>query len=378
VATGLLGGPIYDVVDRLTVQPGYVIVAGLSGSPDTDFDMYLFDATATTVVSNHGLVAKSTGPGSSERLNYPSFSGGTYYLDLNAPIQGATLTIQIVKDSTVPTASLLLAGGRPSTNSTTVDVTLTASVGIAGLAAMAFSPDGLAFGPWQAYTVATTWTFPAGDGTRTLWAKVRSGTGVESAPVSASIDLDTAPPSVEVIIPTPNTSVAGLRPTFTVGFNEPVQLELTDHGLVVQAGNGSGCRARRHDSRTSTGTFALGICAGRPVRRHGRPGVGSRGEHDRPARLVAGGPEVPDVGHASSVRLHRALGRVREPDGRGGGAGGADGRAGGAGGCFGRLWSRRTARRCRRARDRHRHAAVDHDVSDELSGFVDRRRDDVE
>ncbi len=260
VATGQLGGPIYDVVYRFTVQPGYVIVAGLTGTPGTDFDLYLFDSTATTVLSNQGLLSKSTGPESNEHLAYPSFYGGTYYLDLNgaSDVEGTyTLTVQLVQDTTVPTASLLLANGKASTNSTMVPVNLVASGGIAGIAAMAFSPDGLSFGPWQTYTVATTWTFAPGDGVKTLWAKVRSGVAVESAVVSASVVLDTVSPGVRVITPTPNTSPVGLRPTFTIQFDEPIESATwTSHGLVVQAGNGAQVSGGySYDPRTMTGSF---------------------------------------------------------------------------------------------------------------------------
>ncbi len=89
VAAGRLGGAIYDVVYSLSVAPGYVIVASLTGTAGTDFDIYLFDATATTVVSNAGLLTKSTGPTSTESISWPSRFGGTYYIDLN----GATVVL---------------------------------------------------------------------------------------------------------------------------------------------------------------------------------------------------------------------------------------------------------------------------------------------
>jgi hypothetical protein len=270
-ALGLLGGPVYDVVYRLDVQPGYVIVAGLAGTAGTDFDLYLFDSSATTVVSNVGLVAKSTGSASTEHITYPSAYGGTFYLDLNgaSDVEGTyTLTVQAVKDSTVPTASLLLSDGRFATDSPTVDVTLTAGGSLSGVSQMAFSPDGVAFGAWQPYTVASTWTFPAGDGTKALWAKVRNGVGTESTAVSASIVLDTLPPTANVIMPTPNSTVASLRPTFGVGFTEPLQpASWVDHGLVVQAASGDVVAGSySYDERAWKGTFvpSSDLVAGAP------------------------------------------------------------------------------------------------------------------
>ena len=260
VATGLLGGPIYDVVYRLQVQPGYVIVAGLTGTSGTDFDLYLFDSTATTVVSNQGLLAKSNGPTSAENLTFPSFNGGTYYVDLNGAtdVEGTyTLTVQLVADQATPVASLLLADGRPSVNTTTVNVRVTASATLSGLGQMAFSPDGVTFGPWETYTAQTTWTFPEGDGIKRLWAKVRSGVGVESAPTQDAVVLDTVPPLPSSIDPVPGASVPNLRPTFNVSFNEPIDpSSWTQLGLVVQAASGQRIEgAYQFDSSTNTGTF---------------------------------------------------------------------------------------------------------------------------
>lgn len=263
VATGLLGGPIYDVVYRLDVQPGYVIVAGVTGTAGTDFDLYLFDASATTVVSNRGLLAKSTGPTSSENLSYPSFAGGTYYVDLNGAtdVEGTyTLTVQLVADQAAPVASLLLADGRPAVNTTSVNVRVTASATLSGIGQMAFSPDGVTFGAWQTYTAQTTWTFPPGDGVKRLWAKVRSGVGVESAVTQDAVLLDTVPPSPSSIDPVPGASVPDLRPTFRVSFNEPIEpSSWTQLGLVVQAANGQLVDGTyTYDLLSTTGTFVPG------------------------------------------------------------------------------------------------------------------------
>ncbi len=260
MATGPLGGPIYDVVYRLDVKPGYVIVAGVTGTLGTDFDLYLFDATVTTVVSNQGLLAKSTGPTSSENLSYPSFAGGTYYLNLNGAtdVLGTyTLTVQLVADQAAPIASLLLADGRASVNSTSVNVRLTAFASLSGIAQMSFSPDGVTFGAWQSYTLQTIWTFPAGDGVKRLWAKVRSGVGVESDPAQDAVMLDTVPPSPSSINPVPSESVPNLRPSFTVSFNEPIEpASWTQLGLVVQAATGQRIDgAYTFDALSNTGTF---------------------------------------------------------------------------------------------------------------------------
>jgi hypothetical protein len=260
VATGRLGGSIYDVVYRLTVAPGSVIVAGLTGSAGTDFDLYLFDASATTVLSDGGLVAKSAGPESAESISAPSPFGGTYYLDLNGAtdVQGDyRLTAQVVPDQTPPTVSMVLAGGRAVTNELTVAATVDAFDDLSGVAEMAFSADGTTYTDWTPYRRSSTWTFAPGDGLRTLWTKVRNGAGVASPATTATVTIDTVQPSADELIPAPGSRVAGLRPTFAVTFDEPMApASWTDLGLIVQAATGDLVAGDyTYDVVRRTGTF---------------------------------------------------------------------------------------------------------------------------
>jgi len=242
VAAGRLGGAIYDVVYSLVVAPGTVIVASVTGTAGTDFDIYLFDSSATTVLSETGLQTKSTGPTSTESISWPSRFGGTYYIDLNGAtdIEGDyRLTVQTVPDPTPPSVSIVLAGGRPSTNQLLVPVMLTATDDLSGVTEMALSGDGVTYTEWEPFQPSATWTFASGDGPRTVWAKVKNGVGLESAPAHATVAIDTLPPSAIDFAPAPGSSVAGLRPRFTVAFNEPMDpASWTDLGLIVQSATG--------------------------------------------------------------------------------------------------------------------------------------------
>jgi hypothetical protein len=261
VATGQLGGPIYDVVYRLDVPAGYVIVAGLTGTVGTDFDLYLFDSTATTVISTGGLLIRSAGPDSAENLSFPSREGGTYYLDLNGAtdVQGTyTLTVQLVADTTTPVVSLQIADGGKLINSTTVEVTLLAFDDLSGVSDMAFSADGVYWGGWQPFRPASSWTFAPGDGVKRLWAKVRNGVGRESQPVASAVTVDTAPPTVLSVSPPSNAIYQGLRPTIVVSFSEAMDpSSWTDLGLVVQAASGIRVAgAHIYDRLAHAGSFA--------------------------------------------------------------------------------------------------------------------------
>jgi hypothetical protein len=243
IAAGRLGGAVYDVVYRLTVQPGHVIVASLMGTDGTDFDIYLFDATATTVVSSNGLLVKSVGPTSTESLSWPSRMGGVYYIDLN----GATdvegdyrLTVQTVPDPTPPSASITLAAGRTSINQLTIPVSITATEDLSGIADMAFSTDGVTFESWIPFAALTTRTLSPGDGSRAVWVKVRNGVGLESTPAADTVLIDTRPPSVIALDPSPGATIVGLRPTFSATFDEAITpSSWTDLGLVVQSPSGT-------------------------------------------------------------------------------------------------------------------------------------------
>lgn len=264
LAAGRLGGDVYDVVYRVSVPAGHVIVASLTGATGTDFDLYLFDQSATTVLSTVGLLTKSTGPTSTEFISWPSRAAGLYYIDLN----GATdvegdfrLTVQTLPDPTPPLASLALASGRTSTRELTVPVAVGGTDDLSGIAEMAFSVDGRTFEEWQPYQASTTYTFLPGDGARHLWVKVRNGVGLESLPVSDSVVIDTVGPTVVTVDPAPGTSVAGLRPPITVTFNEPIDpASWADLGLIVQSASGSLVPGTySYSAPTRRGTFVPSI-----------------------------------------------------------------------------------------------------------------------
>jgi len=328
VVVGALGGEIYDVVYRLDVAPGSVILASLSGTGGTDFDLYLFDATATTVVTNRGVVARSTGPTSSESLSYATAIGGTFYLDLNsatAAIGTYTLAVQVVADS-APVATLVLGGGRARTSSTTVTASLTASGSLSGPARMAFSADGTTWLPWQSYQAVTSWTFPDGDGAKRLWARVESSAGKVSAPVSASIVLDTERPSVIAVDPPQTDDLTGPRPAVTVTFSEPIDpTSWALLGLIIQAPDGDlvpGTCAMGPASNVGTwvpaedlvtgATYVISVGSVRDVAGNLVAPLGSWVVADRPAPRItlAASPRVVD--RSGTVLL---AGRVEEPAG---------------------------------------------------------------
>lgn len=74
-----------DDVYSIKLQKGEKVAVTLSGATGTDFDIYLYNPTATTVKSSAGMVAYSEKSGtSSESFTYIAMEDGTYYLDVYA------------------------------------------------------------------------------------------------------------------------------------------------------------------------------------------------------------------------------------------------------------------------------------------------------
>ncbi len=260
--SGELGGPIYDVVYSVQVPPAHVLLLSLTGTTGTDFDLYLFDSTATNIYTEPpvGQVASSTGPTSTESISYPTISGGTFYIDVSGAtnVEGTfRLTAQIAADHTPPQVSLALDGGAPATNQPTVTATVIATDDLSGVEGIELSADGVSWDAWQSYTPTVSWTFPSGDGAKTLWVRARDRAGNVSVPAHATIQLITRPPVVVARDPDPTDPVTGTQPTLRVTFSEAIRpSSWMSFGLILQDASGAVLYGTYGwDAATNTGTF---------------------------------------------------------------------------------------------------------------------------
>ncbi|MFD2613609.1 S8 family serine peptidase [Paenibacillus gansuensis] len=74
-----------DLVYAVDMKAGEKVNLSLSGDKGTDFDLILFDPTASTVASSAGIVAYSETPNSSkETVSYQVPKSGTYYVNVHA------------------------------------------------------------------------------------------------------------------------------------------------------------------------------------------------------------------------------------------------------------------------------------------------------
>jgi hypothetical protein len=271
VVTGKLGGPIYDVVYSVQVPPAHVLVVSLTGTAGTDFDLYLFDSSATNIYDDPpvGEVASSTGPTSTESITCPSSScpvlgAGTYYIDLSGAtnVEGTYhLTVQTLTDTSPPEVSLSLDGGAPATNNPLIAVNVIATDDLSGVDTMSISTDGTTWSTPAPYVPMLTLNLDGPDGLREIWVRVTDRAGNLSAPAHASIVLNRVPPRVVARSPDAGGTVASLRPTISVRFSEEIKRSTwTNAGLILQDASGTVVFGTySYDPATLTGSFTPAV-----------------------------------------------------------------------------------------------------------------------
>ena len=95
-------------------------------------------------------------------------------------------------------------------SSTSVSVSVTADDTGAGVAEVMIDDDAsLSGGTWIPHEGSVDYTVTSGDGTKTLYGKVRDGAGNESSLVSDSITLDTLSPTIQITNPAQGSTLSG-------------------------------------------------------------------------------------------------------------------------------------------------------------------------
>jgi subtilisin-like proprotein convertase family protein len=113
-------------------------------------------------------------------------------------------SLDIETDGTAPTGTVVVNGGGALTTSHTVTLTLAATdpgSPASGVTAMRFSNDGVTWSAFQPYAAAATWTLSGGDGTKSVYAQFRDGSGILSPVASDAISLDSTGPRATKVRP---------------------------------------------------------------------------------------------------------------------------------------------------------------------------------
>jgi len=114
---------------------------------------------------------------------------------VNASGKKVSYSFSILADTGIPTGSININSSALYTASQTVTLNLLGADKSSGISTMSFSSDGIHWTEPVAYATSKTFTFPAGDGVKTVSVKYYDKAGNTSVVYSRSILLDTIQPT---------------------------------------------------------------------------------------------------------------------------------------------------------------------------------------
>jgi hypothetical protein len=133
----------------------------------------------------------------------------------------STFLDNISLDKTPPTGSIVINNGDALTSSKSVNLALTYSDSVSGVAKVRFSnEDSWSNEPWETPSTTRAWTLSSDDGIKTVYFQIIDNSGLESETYSDDIELDRSPPTVESIIP-PNGATG-------VNVKEPIEIRFSE------------------------------------------------------------------------------------------------------------------------------------------------------
>ncbi|MCP2043814.1 Ig-like domain-containing protein [Pontibacter sp. HSC-36F09] len=142
---------------------------------------------ANTYIATYTLTATDAEGTVPFTINYQDLAGNA-----GTAVSGTTNGSSVIFDRTSPTGTLAINGGATHTASPGVALSLTATDALTGVASMRFSNDNIAWSAWQSFATSKTWTLPAGNGNRKVYAQLRDGAG-NIRLVESQIILDNVP-----------------------------------------------------------------------------------------------------------------------------------------------------------------------------------------
>jgi hypothetical protein len=101
------------------------------------------------------------------------------YRDGAGLLSSGVISDDIILDTTAPTGTITIDGGKAKTNSTSVVLTLT-SFDISGVVDMRFSIDGTSWSAWEPFSTSKDYFIPSGEGLKTVYVQYRDAAGLVS------------------------------------------------------------------------------------------------------------------------------------------------------------------------------------------------------
>jgi hypothetical protein len=142
--------------------------------------------------------------------------------------QSNPVSVTFSFDSIPPTGSIIINNGATLTNSTQVQLLLSAT-DTGGVAKMRLSSDGETWTDPEAYSSTRQWQLTSGDGTKQVYVKFMDNAGNWSQAVNAGITLDATPPTVSA---SPADGIYNKAQNVTLTASEPAIINYTTDGAV--------------------------------------------------------------------------------------------------------------------------------------------------
>lgn len=146
-----------------------------------------------------------------------------------------TFTTLAPPDTTSPIGTISISNGATYSTATTVSLTLYCSDAGSGCNQMQLSNDGTTWNSWETYATSKSWTLPAGDGTKTVYARYRDNSGNVSSNYSDSITLDSTAPAISGI---GTGSLTSTQATITWATQEASSTQV-EYGTTTSYGSSS-------------------------------------------------------------------------------------------------------------------------------------------
>ena len=144
------------------------------------------------------------------------------FKDVAGNISATIISSAITLDTTPPSGGFSIDAGAQSTNTMAVTLDNSAITDASGVTKMRFANGSDASGAtWVAYSAATTWTLPGGDGSKTVAAQFQDAAGNVHT-TTDTITLDTTSPSGTFVITGNPDAVATYTDTPTVTLTSSV------------------------------------------------------------------------------------------------------------------------------------------------------------
>jgi len=158
-----------------------------------------FTNATISAFSNNGLTYQWTVTPTDDGTVAVSLGAGTC-TDLAGNANTTSNQISMIFDETPPAGTVTVNEGESFTESTSVNLALSAGDAGSGMAEMRFSNNGTSWSNWESYGTSKAWTLATGDGVKTVSVQFRDNAGNVSQAATDTITLDTTAPTGSVSI----------------------------------------------------------------------------------------------------------------------------------------------------------------------------------